>query len=881
MSKKKLKDVFLEYDISIDNIPYCLRVVFENIIRNKGRSGIKDQDIKKLREWREIVNSKEYPFYPSRIILQDFTGVPLIVDLAALREKIKEMGGDPQEVNPRVPVSLVIDHSVEVFYWGEKNAFKKNMELEFRRNVERYRFLKWGQSAFENLKIVPPGMGIIHQVNMEFLAQVVIRDGEEEYPETIIGTDSHTTMINSVGVVGWGVGGIEAEAVMLGFPMYILIPEVICLYFTGKPRNATSTDIALYIAKLLRKEGVVDKFIEIGGDALKNLTVPDRATISNMSPEYGCTITYFPIDERLLEYMEISGRDKDQILFIERWAKENSLFYSGIDGIVYSKVIEVDLSKIGVTMSGPFRPHDSMEVANVPNSALEYLKKQNVDLAALSIKGQEFMEKHQENQSISSPYNDLTHGSVVIAAITSCTNTSNPYLLIGAGILARNLSKFGLQKKWYVKASIAPGSGVIEKILEKSGLLEYLESLGFYVVARGCTTCIGNSGPLAYEVEKKIKDENLVVAAVLSGNRNFEGRIHNLVKMNYLASPILVVAYAVAGNVLINIEKEPLGYFNGKPVYLKDVWPSSDEIMEVLAKYLTSQDYREFYANVYRGTELWQEIVIEPSNLYLWEENSTYLRKPPFWEDEYAFKWGEDIQNARCLLYLGDSITTDHISPAGSIPVNSPAGQYLISCNVPTSEFNSYGARRGNHEVMMRGTFANIRIKNKLLDGKEGGYTLLFPEEKVVSVYDAAMEYKKRRIPLIILAGKEYGSGSSRDWAAKGTFLLGVRAIIAETFERIHRSNLVQMGCLPLQFIDGASAQKLGLTGKEIFNIRGISEGLYPGKIISVSAISQNGKTITFPVKVLLNSTAEVSYYLNGGILRFILKEFLKKENKL
>ena len=748
--------------IELEEMPYCLRVLTFNVFSKLGQEEAQGI-INTLKEWEKWQGKVEIPVYPTRVILQDFTGVPAIADIAMMRSKAIDHGIHPSQINPLIPVHLVIDHSIQVDFWGNKDAFRKNMELEFKRNYERYRFLKWGQNAIKNMKIIPPGMGIVHQVNIEYLAQVVIQNGEEGFPELIIGTDSHTTMINGIGVVGWGVGGIEAEGAMLGFPMYILFPEVIGVYIHGKLKgHATATDIALTFANMLRKEGVVDKFVEVYGPGLKEMSAVDRTTIANMSPEYGCTITYFPIDERTLEYLELTGRSKHHIEFVEKWCRENLLFMdeTKADKIKYTKVIELDLSKINTIMSGPARPHDTVSLDAVPDSAVKYIQKHNPDIQI----------KREEDT--------LTHGSIVIAAITSCTNTSNPYVLVSAGLVAKKLCEYGLKPKDWVKTSFAPGSGVVEQYLKKSGLLQYLEQIGFHLVGRGCTTCIGNSGPLPQNIENTIKEKGLYVCSVLSGNRNFEGRIHPLVKLNYLASPPLVVAYSVAGNILKNLEKEPLGYSNGKAVFLKDVLPQPHEVWNIISTVLSRDDFINFYSDVYKGEELWQQIQAPSGELYEWDNNSTYIKCPPFLDEDYSFEWGKDIEGARCLLLLGDSITTDHISPAGSIHPDSPAGIYLQQMGIRPPDFNTYGARRGNHEIMIRGTFANVRLKNLLVKGKEGWFTLLFPEKQETTVFEAAVEYRRRKTPLIVIAGKEYGSGSSRDWAAKGTYLLGISCLL-------------------------------------------------------------------------------------------------------
>ncbi len=850
---KKVKD--------IEKFPFSIRILLENIIRNYDGFLVNEEHLNLILNYNsKNLPDKEIPYMPVRILMQDFTGVPAIVDLASMRDACKKFGKDPEIINPLIPVDLVIDHSLIVEAFGTFYAFEKNVDLEYRQNEERYKFLKWAQKAFKNFRLVPPGLGICHQVNLEYLSKVVWNNDNFLYPDTLIGTDSHTPMVNGLGVVGWGVGGIEAEAVMLGQPLYMKIPEVVGLKLIGELREGvTATDLVLTIAQLLRKYGVVDKFVEVFGPGLDRLTVPDRATISNMSPEFGCTITYFPIDEQTLNYLKLTGRDIELINIVEAYAKENLLWRENEDSIIYTDVIEVDLSKIEPSISGPKRPHDRISLNDVKNlfNFNGNAKKANIKYGNIEL--------------------ELKDGSVVIAAITSCTNTSNPSVMIGAGLLAKKAVEKGLSKKPWVKTSLAPGSRVVTKYLEKSNLLPYLQALGFHIVGYGCTTCIGNSGSLPEKISNAILENNLEVVSVLSGNRNFEARVHPLVKMNFLMSPMLVVVYSIVGRIDVNVLEEVLDYDpNGNPVYLKDIWPSQSEIIEVINNVLEPKDFLENYKNIFEGDERWKKLEVEFSKLYNWDENSTYIRRAPYFDNmEIEIGKLKDIENARVLVMLGDSITTDHISPAGSISPKSPAGEYLISKGVDIKDFNSYGSRRGNHEVMIRGTFANVRLKNLLVD-REGWWTIYLPENKEMTIYEASLKYKENKIPLIVLAGKEYGSGSSRDWAAKGPYLLGIKAVIAESFERIHRSNLVGMGILPLQFKEGESYKKLGLSGKEVYNINGISEGLEPRKLLTVQAIKENGEIIEFEVICRLDNNVEIEYYKNGGILQYVLRKFLK-----
>jgi len=861
----------LKKDIS--KIPYSIRVLLESALRNIDNYVLKDDDVIQLVNYNpKQPPTVEFPFKPGRVILQDFTGVPCVVDLAALRSAMIRMKGDPSRINPLVRVDLVIDHSVQVDYFGSDEALRKNMELEFERNKERYEFLKWGQQAFNNFGIVPPGAGIVHQVNLEYLASVVLTKDGEAYPDSLVGTDSHTTMINGLGILGWGVGGIEAEAVMLGQPLYMLIPEVIGVRIKGELREGVNaTDLVLTVTELLRKKGVVGKFVEFFGPGLDYLTLADRATIANMAPEYGATTGFFPVDNETLDYLRKTGRSEELIDLVEQYYKEQGMFRTK-DSIEpeYTDVLELDLSTIEPSVAGPKRPQDRIPLTN--------LKQKWNTLLTTPIKqgGYELNpERLNDKAHIKNGYEaELHHGDIVIAAITSCTNTSNPAVLIGAGLLAKKAVEKGLKTKPYVKTSLAPGSRVVAEYLEKAGLMDALKQLGFHIVGYGCTTCIGNSGPLPENVIKAINEGNLIVSAILSGNRNFEGRISPQAKANFLASPPLVVAYAIAGTINLDPYNEPIGKDkNGNDVFLKDIWPSSKEIFDIMSKVITPEMFKEKYSNIHNINEMWNQIPAPTGLLYQWDENSTYIQEPPFFKDmSLDVPPLKDIVNARCLVKVGDSITTDHISPAGSIPVNSPAGQYLISKGVKPEDFNSYGARRGNDQVMTRGTFANIRLRNQLVD-KEGGYTLHLPSGELMTIYDASVKYIKENIPLIVLAGKEYGTGSSRDWAAKGTYLLGIKAVIAQSYERIHRSNLVGMGVLPLQFLEGESHETLGLTGKEVYSIHGIHDDMKPNEILTVKADDKEFKVIC-----RLDNQVEIDYYKNGGILHTVLRKFIKGE---
>ncbi|AJW62385.1 Aconitate hydratase [Elizabethkingia miricola] len=891
----------------VDHLPFSIRILLENVLRNYDGFSITDEHVDTLLQWTPAPVDKDIPFKPARILMQDFTGVPAVVDMASLRAEFVRQGKDGQKINPAIPVDLVIDHSVQVDYFGTDYSYDKNVTLEFDRNKERYELLKWAQKGLNNFTVVPPGMGICHQVNLEYLAKGVIdRDGWL-FPDTLVGTDSHTPMVNGIGVIAWGVGGIEAEAAMLGQPIFFTCPEVVGLKLTGKiPSHCTATDMVLSITRILRDKGVVGKFVEVFGDGLDNLTVTDRATISNMSPEFGCTVTYFPIDDRTLEYMHATNRSPEQIKIVEEYCKENLLWRTGNENILYSSVVELDLNTLEPTVSGPKRPQDKILVKDLSHKFTEILKDEHhrdyepiskrTEYAWLSDGGSgtefTFGKVPIEGPSHSEVIQDTLHtvrikqnnsefvlsdGSIVIAAITSCTNTSNPAVMVGAGLLARNAIEKGLRTKPWVKTSLAPGSKVVTKYLERSGLNTDLEALRFHTVGYGCTSCIGNSGPLPPAIATAVDKGELVVASVLSGNRNFEARVHPQVKMNFLMSPMLVVAYALTGHVDIDLTTEPLQYDpNGEPVYLKDIWPSREEIQKTINECLKQGDFEEVYDVIFDGSEDWQNLEVNLDQNFEWDRNSTYIKEAPFFENISADPDPvTDIKDARVLLYLGDSVTTDHISPAGSFKEDSAAGAYLKNNNVNKDDFNSYGSRRGNHEVMMRGTFANVRIKNKIAD-KEGGFSRYFPTNEVKTVFDTAMAYEKDHTPLIILAGKEYGSGSSRDWAAKGTFLLGVRAVIAESFERIHRSNLVGMGVAPLVFTDGQNAESLGLDGTETYNISGLAENLTPHKILEVKAVHPSGKEITFKVKARLDSAIEIEYYRHQGILQYVLREYLK-----
>jgi aconitate hydratase len=853
-------------------LPFSLKVLLENLLRHEDGRFVHAGDIRALATWdptsAEGASEKEISFMPARVLLQDFTGVPAVVDLAAMRDAMRDLGGDPKKINPLLPAELVIDHSVQVDQFGTAGAFLFNADLEMKRNIERYAFLRWGQKGFQNFKVVPPDTGICHQVNLEYLARVVFKKQEDgawtAFPDSLVGTDSHTTMVNGLGVFGWGVGGIEAEAAMLGQPLSMLIPAVVGFKLHGRlPEGATATDLVLTVTEILRKKGVVGKFVEFYGTGLSSLTLPDRATIANMAPEYGATMGFFPVDAETLAYLRFTSRSEDQVRLVEAYTKEQGLFRTDqTPDPIFSDRLELDLAKVVPTMAGPKRPQDSVPLTQAKKSFEQSLAGAAPKHVSVKNNGDNF---------------DLADGSVVIAAITSCTNTSNPSLMLGAGLLAKKAVERGLSSKPWVKTSFAPGSKVVTDYLEKAGLWPYLEKLRFHLVGYGCTTCIGNSGPLPEPIGKAIKDNNLVAVSVLSGNRNFEGRINALCRANYLASPPLVVAYALAGRMDIDIVNDSLGNDkSGKPVYLRDIWPTPQEVETTMRDSVTSEMFRKEYADVFTGDEHWRALPIPEGDLYAWDEKSTYIKNPPYFEG-MPKKPGSlsDLHGLRALAVLGDSVTTDHISPAGSIPHDTPAGKYLIAHGVQPKDFNSYGARRGNHEVMMRGTFANIRLKNMLAPGTEGGWTIHQPSGEKMSIYDAAMKYRDEHVPLIVIAGKEYGSGSSRDWAAKGTILLGVRAVLAESFERIHRSNLVGMGVLPLEFLPGETPKTLGLTGLEIFEIDGLASNFEPRKKMKVRARDASGKEKHFTAIARIDTPFEVAYYQHGGILQYVLRQML------
>ncbi len=891
----------------IEKLPFSIRILLENALRNFDDFAITKENIETLLNWKPEASDKDIPYKPARVLMQDFTGVPAVVDIASLRAEAVRKGKNPDKINPLIPVDLVVDHSVQVDYFGTNYSYKKNVDVEYERNGERYEFLKWAQKSFDNFSVVPPGMGICHQVNLEYLAQGVISRDGNVFPDTLVGTDSHTPMVNGIGVVGWGVGGIEAEAAILGQPIYFIMPEVVGLRLTGTlPLGTTATDMVLTITELLRRQSVVGKFVEVFGPGLDNLSVPDRATISNMSPEFGCTVTYFPIDDRTLDYMAKTNRTKEQIELVKSYAKANMLWRENEDQINYSSIVELDLGTVEPTVSGPKRPQDKILLRDFKGKFGSLMKE---------VHGREYIpiDKRDvgrwlgeggENQPVENPEDygseieietkvknglktvvvklnnekfALHDGSIVIAAITSCTNTSNPSVMIGAGLIAQKARERGLDVKPWVKTSLAPGSKVVTDYLENSGLLDDLEALRFHVVGYGCTSCIGNSGPLPKHIAKAVEENDLVVASVLSGNRNFEARVHPQVKMNYLMSPMLVVAFALAGRVDVDLNTEPLGHDpNLEPVFLKDLWPSNEEIFEVMNRVLSPNDFAKNYGEIFEGNEQWKSLEAPKDKVYQWSDKSTYIKEAPFFQGiSEVVSEAEDIVNSRVLLKLGDSITTDHISPAGAFSPTSPAGKYLIDKGVDQSMFNSYGSRRGNDEVMVRGTFANVRIKNQLAK-KEGGYTTHMPSGEEMTVYDASKKYIESGVPLVVLAGKEYGSGSSRDWAAKGTTLLGIKGVIAESYERIHRSNLVGMGVLPMQYAKGQSAASLGLTGKEEITVQGIKDDLQPLKVLQATAKKEDGSLVNFEVIARLDSAIEIAYYKNGGILHYVLRQFLK-----
>ena len=883
MHAKNLKTNFGNfdyYDISyfeeigsskINEIPYSIRVLFENALRNKHNGLVSEDDLKLIASWKpDNKINVEFPYMPGRVLLQDFTGVPVAVDLAAMRNAVSDIGKDPSIINPIVRTDMVIDHSVQVDYFNSKNALSLNIEREYERNSERYKLLKWAQNSFNNFRIVPPGTGIVHQVNLEYLGDVVLSEESNNstlaYPDTCIGTDSHTTMINGLGVLAWGVGGIEAEAVMLGQPSYIILPEVVGVRITGDlNEGVTATDLVLSITEKLRKLGVVEKFVEFFGEGLSNLSLPDRATIANMSPEYGATCGFFPVDDQTLKYLDETGRSKEQISLVEYYSKENYLFHDEKNTPKYSQILDFDLGNVVASLSGPKRPQDRIALSDV---------KENFETNFPDSMLREY------KVEIDSTDYSISDGSIVIAAITSCTNTSNPSVMIGAGILAKNAILSGLRRKPWVKTSLAPGSTVVTKYLESSGLDTYLEELGFNTVGYGCTTCIGNSGPLPENISEVIDDNNLIVAAVLSGNRNFEGRVHSQVKANYLGSPMLVIAYALFGRIDVDIVNDSIGVNDkGEEILLKDIWPTSKEITDTLNSSLNSNMFKEQYSNVYLGTNKWRELKSTDKDLFSWDLDSSYIQKPPYFNNfELLPKSRSEIKNARVLAHLGDSVTTDHISPAGSIPFDAPSGKFLISNEVLQREFNSYGSRRGNHEIMVRGTFGNIRLRNLLTPDDEGDWTIYIPNRKKMRIYEASQEYIKNNIPTIIIAGKEYGTGSSRDWAAKGPALLGVRVVIAESFERIHRSNLIGMGIIPCEFMDGENFQTLGLTGYEEYEISDLEGKISPGSKKTVIVKNEQSELKKFEVILRIDTEIESDYYEHGGLLPYVLRQMISED---
>ncbi|MFL2759416.1 MAG: aconitate hydratase AcnA [Dehalococcoidia bacterium] len=854
--------------IDINKTPYSIRVLLENVIRNADAGPATEDHIKLISSWRpDNKPSSEFPYMPGRVLLQDFTGVPVAVDIAAMRDAVSELGADASIINPIVRSDMVIDHSVQVDHFSTPDALTLNIEMEFDRNTERYQLLKWAQNAFDNFKIVPPGTGIVHQVNLEYLAEVVLSEDDVVNPlaflDTCVGTDSHTTMVNGLGVLGWGVGGIEAEAVMLGQPYYMVVPEVVGVKLTGTlPNGSTATDLVLSIVEMLRSVGVVEKFVEFYGPGLKELTLADRATIANMAPEYGATCGFFPIDHQTLRYLKDTGRKQSVVDLVEEYSKVNYFYYDESNEPEYSTQLDFDISKVIPSMAGPKRPQDKISLENISDNFAEAFSDSSGRTHTIEI----------DDQKV-----EFGDAAVAIAAITSCTNTSNPSVMVGAGLLARNARQKGLERKPWVKSSLAPGSTVVTRYLESAGLNQDLDYLGFNTVGYGCTTCIGNSGPLPQPVAEAVSDNDLTVAAVLSGNRNFEGRVHPQVKANYLASPMLVVAYALAGRVDVNLIEDPIGYDeSGVEVFLKDIWPTQEDIANTISSCLTPEMFQEQYNEVVNGPKEWQELETSSSLNFSWDKESTYIQKPPYFDNfsETPSKRSE-IADARVLVYLEDSVTTDHISPAGSIPPSAPAGQFLLGNDVPRREYNSFGSRRGNHDVMVRGTFANIRLRNKLTPEIEGDWTVHQPSEEVMRIYDASEKYRSEDVPLIILAGKEYGTGSSRDWAAKGPMLLGVRAVIAESFERIHRSNLIGMGVLPLVFTDGQSATSLGLDGTETYDILGVANSVTPSSTIEITATSKSGAVTKFNVLTRIDTEIENAYYGHGGLLPYVLRQMM------
>jgi len=881
----------------IARLPYTIKILVENLLRKLDGQVVKEEDLRHIAQWKKRYETpQEIPYHPARVLMQDFTGVPAVVDLAAMRDAVKDLGGDPAKINPLVPVDLVVDHSVQVDYFGSPDALSKNVAKEYERNFERYELLKWAQKSFNNFSVVPPNSGICHQVNLEYLARVIIteNDGDRRkaYPDTLVGTDSHTTMINGIGVMGWGVGGIEAEAVMLGQPYYMSIPEVIGVKMVGElAEGVTATDLVLAVTEMLRSHGVVEKFVEYFGPGMKNLSLPDRATISNMTPEYGATLGFFPIDEKTIDYLVMTNREQ-QAEIVESCSRAMGLFYSGNENPDYTEVLEMDLTRVVPAVAGPARPQDRISLTDLKSSFATTLGcdyERDTDMAHIS-KYHDESGSRTTRQDACAPkkkvcelvYNGkqikLCDGNIVIAAITSCTNTSNPFVLLGAALVAKKAVEKGLEVPTFVKTSLAPGSKVVIDYLKDAKLLPYLEKLGFHLAAFGCTTCIGNSGPLPPEIDEAVKKNDLTVAAVLSGNRNFEARIHQRVKANFLASPMLVVAFALAGRIDIDLTTDPVGKDpDDEPVYLRDIWPSDKEIEDLVHQHVKPRFFKSEYGQIFDGDEFWRNLKVAESTTFDWDEKSTYIKKPPYFEG-FSLQATKplNVSDAKVLLLLGDSVTTDHISPAGAIPEAYPAGKYLITKKVAPQDFNSYGSRRGNHDVMMRGTFGNIRIKNRMVGEKEGSYTVKYPERSEMFVYDAAVAYHAQKIPLVVLGGKEYGTGSSRDWAAKGTSLLGIRAVITQSYERIHRSNLVGMGALPLIFKKGASWESLGLDGSETFFISGV-EDMTPRKVLKVKAVKADGREIKFEAIARLDTDIDVAYFENGGILPYVLRKMLNE----
>lgn len=856
----------------IDCFPFCIKVLLENLLRNEDAIAVNADDVENLTRWNAVDSkSKEIPFMPARILMQDFTGVPALVDMACMRDAAKRLNIDPVKINPKIPVELIIDHSVQVDSFGSETSFKYNLEKEFQRNSERYAFLRWGQKNFNNFNVVPPATGIIHQINLEYLARVVFLKTENSqktvFPDSLVGLDSHTTMINGIGVLGWGVGGIEAEAVMLGRPYFMLTPQVVGCCLTNRlPDGATATDLVLTITELLRKKGVVGKFVEFYGPGIKSLSCEDRATISNMAPEYGATMGFFPVDDETINYLRLSGRSKDDVSLVETYCKAQGLFRTETSpDPVYTDTVSLDMNTIEPSLAGPSRPQQRIPLLKMKKSFKELFSAPDFK----NLRSDESAEVGIDGKTFS-----IRHGCVVIAAITSCTNTSNPFVMIGAGLLAKKAVERGLCAKPWVKTSLAPGSRVVTDYLNKAGLLKYFDDLRFNLVAYGCASCIGNSGPIDESVENAVKEHNLVAVSVISGNRNFEGRISPLTRANFLASPLLVVAYALTGSVDIDFETEPIALdSDNRPVYLREIWPDMDEIKQVVKKTIGPDLYKQAYKTVFEGSEQWKSILIPEGAIYKWDSKSTYIKDPPFFKQiTHSVPELNNIGRARILAFLGNSVTTDHISPAGAIPADSSAGEYLIENGVQPVDFNSFGSRRGNHEVMMRGTFGNIRLQNRLVPGIEGGWTISLPEGKKMSIYEAAMQYQKQGTPLLVIAGSDYGTGSSRDWAAKGTFLLGVKAVIAESFERIHRSNLVCMGVLPLEFKFGENAESLKLDGTELYDITGIENKLRPWSELLVCANRKDGTKVQFTVIARIDSNAELDYYRHGGILAYVLR---------